>query len=369
MKRAALLIIALSIALTGCWEEDVVEEEQGPRRVVAVQVGVTDFLGEREFAGRARAAREAALSFRVAGQLSERSVHVGDYVRKGDTIAVLDPGPFQADVSRLGADLAAAKASFQASDEQYGRIMKLVESGTYSEARGDTARGSRDSSAARVDSVRSALKRAELDLSYTVLNAPYDGRVVAVYAEDFEEVRAKEQIARVLDVSKVEITIDVPETLIAFAPLVDEMTVTFDAFPDVELVGVIKEIGSEASLTTRTYPVTLIMDQPDGVVVLPGMSGRARTSKVSDADQASAIVVPASAVRPMDAGSEKLAVWVVDENTNTVSLKPVEVGRILSFGMEITNGISPGEWIVTAGTFSLQPDQEVVLPSSGSGGT
>ena len=245
--------------------------------------------------------------------------------------------------------------------------MILVKKGTYSEAQGDAARGQRDSAAARVDSVRSALKRAELDLSYTVLEAPYAGRIVTVYAEDFEEVTAKEPIARLLDLSKIEIVVDIPETLITLAPLVEELTVNFDAFPGLELIGVIKEVGSEASQTTRTYPVTVVMDQPEDAVILPGMSGWARVSKAKRPDLTEGLVVPTSALRPLDAGSDQMAVWIVDEASKTVSLRPVEVGRLLAVGTEVTDGLSLGEWIVTAGTFSLTENQQVRLLADASG--
>lgn len=363
----AMTIVAAALAVSGCGEEQEITVERGPRPVIAIQVGSTDFLGERSLPGRARAAREAALSFRVSGQLSDRRVDVGDFVEKGDTVAVLDPGPIQADVSRLKADLAASKYDFKAKDDQYDRVIILVKKGTYSEARGDMSRGERDSAAARVDSVRSALKRAELDLSYTVLKAPYAGRVVAVYAENFEEVAVKEPIVRLLDLTRIEIVVDFPETRIALAPLVEELTVTFDAFPDLELIGVIKEIGSEASQTTRTYPITVAMDQPEDAVILPGMSGWVRASKVKSPDIAGGLVVPTSALRPLDAGSDQMAVWIVDEASKTVSLRPVEVGRVLSVGTEVKEGLSLGEWIVTAGTHSLKENQQVRLLADASG--
>jgi RND family efflux transporter MFP subunit len=362
-----LLILAALVALTGCEEEPEFELVRAPRPVSAIQVATVDLVGQRGFTGRARASREVSLSFRVPGSLIERRVNVGDVLDAGSTVAVLDPGPFQADVSRIRADLTAAQAEFNATDEQFGRIMKLVQSGTYAEARGDRASGERDSASSRVDSLQSALARAELDLSYTVLEAPYAGRVVAVYAEDFEQVSPTKPILRLLDMSKIEIVIDIPETLIALAPLVEEMTVTFDAFPGLELTGVIEEIGSEASQTTRTYPVTVVMDQPEDAVILPGMSGSARASKARRPDLREGLVVPTSAIRPLDAGSDQLAVWTLDEASKTVSLRPVEVGRILSVGTEVTDGISVGEWIVTAGTFSLMENQEVRLLDDSSG--
>ncbi len=362
------LIFTSILALAGCWEdEEEAAVELGPRTVSAIQVATVDLVGKRVFSGRARATRVVSLSFRVAGSLIERQANVGDVVDAGGTVAVLDPGPFQADVAGLKADLTAAQVDFTVKDEQYGRVMTLVDSGTYSEARGDQSRGARDSASSRVDSLQSALEHAELDLSYTVLKAPYAGRVVAVYAEDFEEVSPAMPILRLLDLSKIEIVIDIPETLIALAPLVEEMAVTFDAFPGLELAGVIEEIGSEASQTTRTYPVTVVMEQPEEAVILPGMSGSAHVSKARLPDLTEGVVVPTSALRPLDAGSDQMAVWIVDEASKMVSLRPVEVGRILAVGTEVMQGLSVGEWIVTAGTFSLKENQEVRLLDDGSG--
>lgn len=361
------LSLLTAIGLAGCWEEEAMEVKTGPRPVIATQVGSADFLGQRSFPGRARATREVELSFRVSGTMSQRSVDVGDVVEEGATVAVLDPKPFQADVARLQADLAATEANFLAADEQHERVMKLVESGTYNEARGDASRAARDTAAAQVASARSSLARTELDLAYTVLKAPFPGRIVAVYAEDFEEVAAQKAIVRLLDASKVEIVIDIPETLIAQAPLVEEFLVVFDALPGIELVGVIDEIGAEASQTTRTYPVTVVMDQPPGAVVLPGMSGSARASKISEPDMTAGIIIQETALRPLQDGGDQLAVWVVDKESSTVSLRPVQLGRLLSIGIEVIEGLSVGEWVVTSGTHSLTENQEVRLPAGGTG--
>ncbi len=368
MTRIALLTGIVTVSsLAGCWEEEVVNVAPEPRPVLAMQVGETDFLGQRSFPGRARASREVSLAFRVPGTISQRKVSIGDEVEEGDVIAVLNPEPFQADVARLEADLEAARADFFAKDEQFNRVSKLVESGTYSAARGDVSRAERDTAAARVSSVSSALERAWIDLSYTVLKAPYAGRVVAAYAEDFEEIAAQKPIIRLLDASYVEMIIDIPETQIALVPLVEELMVSFDAFPDVELVAVVSEIGSEASQTTRTYPVTIVMQQADQSTILPGMSGSARASKVTEPNRASGVIVPASSLRPLQPGGDQMSVWVINEYSGEVTLRPVQVGQLLSTGTEVTSGLSDGDWIVTAGTHSLKENQVVKILNTAEG--
>lgn len=370
LRPWVLATLSAILILSGCddaSDETAQRTEAEPRLVRAIKIGATELLGQRSFTGRARAAQETALAFRVSGRLVKREVDVGDVVSEGDVIARLDTSTFSADVARLEADLVAAEADADAKQQQYERIMTLVESGTYSQARGDDARGVRDSAAAHVQSVRSALERVRLDLSYTVLRAPYGGRVVNVYAEDFEEVRAQQSIARLLDTTMIEMVIDIPETLISLVPQVETTTVVFDAFPDVELVATINEIGAEASQTTRTYPVTMIMEQPENVLILPGMAGTARAREVRSGIPEAGITVPPGALRPAGSGEDAFAVWVVDPASGTVALRSVTTGRVLSSGIQILDGLSEGEWVVTVGVNSLVEGQKVRLPDASAG--
>jgi RND family efflux transporter MFP subunit len=362
-SAAAALLVA--VLLGACNDKQQAEVPKPPRPVSAVQVGSVEALGQRQFIGRARAETDAVLSFRVPGRVLDIPVKVGQVVENGEAVAKLDDAPYRADVTRLESDLNAAMADFRAKDEQYKRVLPLVQSGTYSKARLDASQGERDSAEARVESVRAALTKASLDLGDTTLAAPFAGRVVAVYPKSFEDVRAQQQIVRLLDLRRIEVVVDIPETLIALAPLVDTVSVRFDAFHDVELTGTISEIGAEASRTTRTYPVTVVMDQPDNVAILPGMAGTVRVKSVkAGVDGALSRVVPPAALRPVKPGGDALGLWVVDPTTKTVSLRPVSVGRTVRGGVEIADGISAGEWVVMAGANSLVEGEQVRLPET-----
>ena len=134
-------------------------------------------------------------------------------------------------------------------------------------------------------------------------------------------------------------------------------------FPETKIEGVaIKEIGTEASQTTRTYPVTLVMDQPDpstGVKILPGMAGRASgTAELPDQAAEQGFEIPESAVFSGDDG--KQYVWVIDEGGTTVRKQLVKPGTLTSIGIRVT-GLDAGQWIATAGVDYLQEGQEIKI--------
>lgn len=356
-------VVAAALLASACSEKKA-SEAPPPRLVSAFQVGLTEQLGQRQFQGLAKAEREAVLSFRVPGQIFTLPVKVGQNIEAGAIVATLDASPYQSEVTRLSADLDNARADLKLKTDQYDRVMPLVKSGTYPKSRGDDALSERQGAEARVASVQSALDRAQIDLDLTVLKSPFAGRVVAVYPQTFEEVRTQQQIVRVVDIGTLEAVIDVPETLISLVPYVETMEARFDAFPNVPVAGKIVEIGSEASAVTRTFPVTIGMQQPEGAVILPGMAGNFRVTAINKEGATKAMVVPPAAIRPLEPGKEAMAVWVVDPGSNKVALRPVTVGRIVQGGIEIKDGLKAGDWVVSAGANSLTNGEVVRLPAA-----
>ena len=407
--------VCLATLLAGCATETVT---QSVRPVRAIKIEDISTVDGRAFPGRAKATQEINLSFRVGGELVSLPVNVGDVVKRGGVLSTLDARDFQAaldsavaarhqavaeldsmriarpeEIRRQDAAVKEALAVLALAETDYERALKIQKDdrGAIAQAEIDRKKAARDRSAAILDqnkesltiakegarkedvaakeaaikSLEAGVAMAQNNLEYTRLTAPFDGTIVAKQVENYQTVLPRQVICRLLDTSKVEFVVDVPESMISLVPYVTDIVCVFDAFPDLKIPAEIKEIGTEASTTTRTYPVNLIMDQPEGATILSGMAGRAtgRPKMTGDAGE-KGVVVPAGAIFTPE--SEKQSyVWIVEEPAQTVTRRAVTVGAPTAFGILIKEGLSAGQWIVTAGVQSLSEGQQVQLLTEG----
>ncbi len=370
-SAARLLLFFFTAGLLAGCEDPPVEEVIRP--VLATKVGDIEGFRRDRFPGRAKAKEETNLSFRVFGPVITRAVDVGDRVKKGDLIAQIDPTDYEVALENMKGRLDKAKADNVFAKGEFNRAKRIFKEdpGAVSETYVEQRRMEQNATAAEIRTLTANVERARLDLSYTTLQAPFDGTIVATYVEAFEYVKAQQPIVRLVDKSQVEMVIDVPEGLITLAPFVEKITVVFDPYPDIELEATIQEIGREATEATRTYPVTLVMDQPDGKEILPGMAGIATGYARLPDDPTEAIKVPTHAVASDQSGQPY--VWVLKPESEPpegrsitrvkaiAEKREVQTGRITGAGMLIKSGLEAGEWVATAGLYTLRDGQEVYL--------
>jgi RND family efflux transporter MFP subunit len=246
--------------LSGCSKEEAPTEEV-IRPVKAMQIGGLEELTGRSFPGQAKATQEANLSFRVNGPLTQFPVEVGDEVKKGQLLARLDPRDFEVNLKNARGQLEKARAAVTLAQSDYDRVKRIREKdpGAISEAMIDAKRGEFDSSTAQVKSLEAEVSSARDALSYTYLKAPFDGTIVQTFVENFEDVKAKQQIVRLVDTSKIEFVVNIPENLISYAPSVTKVYVRFDTYPDKEIAAtitpiLIKKLRPQSRKSERKHP-------------------------------------------------------------------------------------------------------------------
>jgi RND family efflux transporter MFP subunit len=359
MRRLFLTLLLLA----SCEKEAVVEII---RPVKTIQVSETSSLDNQIiFPGTLRAFKRADLSFRVDGIVILRDITVGYKAQKDEILIQLDPREYEIALQKAKGKVESYDAQINFAVKDYARMQKIYERdpGAISESLLDRKKETSNQLKAELTIAQGDLDQATDNLSYTILKAPFDGIVSVIYVENHEQVRAKQVVLRFLDIADREMEINVPEKYInSLLEGRDRLNfdVRLDSFPDRIFKASIKEVGTEASSTTQTYPVTLsLQNVPAELSLLAGMSGRAFLARASE-NVNKTFKIPKSAIFT-DNGLVSY-VWVVDPNTQTVHKKAVKVDQSNKENLiTVQEGLTAGDRVVTAGTSFLIEGQRVRL--------
>jgi len=337
------LTIALLFALAGCSNSEPAVESVRPVKVVAAKV--PDHILRASFPGRAEPVKEVNLAFEAPGTLEKLPVQVGDAVKKGQLVAQLNQQSYRA-------RLDATQARYRKAVNDERRLRQLLQAGNAPQTLYDDAQ-------TNLDVLASQLALDEKTLADTTLRAPFDGQVSAIYLDNYTFVGASIPVARIVDMSKIEMWVDIPEFFAVIGRQMDshDIYVVFDAYPEHRIPAKIKEWGQEASRETRTFPVSLIIDQPETFRILPGMSGMAFAGgSLKTLNLENLVEVPPSALfTPV--GESSHSVWVVTDGK--VQRREVKVHRANKQGLLIKAGLQAGEQVVVAGVHSVLDGQQV----------
>ena len=302
----------------------------------------------RHYPGKVVATEGSELAFRVSGQLERFPVRAGEQVKKGQLLAALDPSDFRN-------QLADRQAQYDLAESQYQRGISLRDRGVISEAQFDEIEAKRRQAQA-------ALSLARDNVNYTRLKAPYGGTVARTEVENYQFVQAKQPILYLQGDKNIDIEFAVSERFLANLKKDGEdyqPELRFEGAPDKVFKASYKEHEASADDRTQTYIITLTMPNPEGILVLPGMS-------VDVAIDLSQIMrkttawpqVPVEAVFNPD-GKDSAHVWRFNPEDGTVSAVPVTLGQVIGKGVEITAGLETGDKVVGAGVHHLKEGQEV----------
>lgn len=340
------LVVAL-LASCGDQSEEVPPPPSRPVKLFTVEGGETDTV--RTFPGVIDAAQRAELSFRVQGKVQEILVKEGELVQADQVLARLDPTDYKL-------ALEDRQATYDKTSRNFNRAKDLVTDGNISQMDFDRIE-------AEFRSATAALSKASNDLEYTVLKAPFAGRIAQRQVEAFEEVVAKQTVFWLQNTEQLDVIIDVPESIVRSLRVRVENSDTsaarsaatqpiralarFEDHPDESFPLRPKEVSTKADSQTQTFRATFTMDAPKNFNVLPGMTTTVQLSLGVLRGSEGVKWVPVRAVQA-DNGLEP-RVWVLDPETMTVSAQRVAIGRMSSGMIEVTAGLSGGEEIVAVG--------------------
>ncbi|CCH50125.1 efflux RND transporter periplasmic adaptor subunit [Pseudodesulfovibrio piezophilus] len=340
------------------------EEVAAPPRPVKTMIVKEYDIGQQwTFAGTAEDALETQLSFRVGGKIiAFPGEQIGRKFSKGAVIARLDPSDYELEYRQAKANLEQVRANYVRAKADMQRNTELYRRSVISRGELDQIEADFKSYEAQLSASAKQLDIARKHLSYTTLNAPFDGWIGEVQAQVHQNVASGQAVASFNAGREMKMYVAVPDTLIAQVHEGDKVEVRFDALPGTILFGKVMEVSVD-STASSTYPVKVYLDNKNRLL-RSGMSGQ--VSFLGRESSGARYFVPPVAVLGKTDGTRSL--WIVDPATSTVSSQTVTIGSLSEHGLEIVEGVKKGDIIVTRGVHHLKEGLKVRYSSRGTEG-
>ena len=345
----ALIVLALPFGL-GCHQKSAVQAERTlPVRTQVVSI--TPHPHQEYLTGEFRARVESDLSFRISGRIAARSVDVGAHVQEGDLLATIDSLQQTADVTAAEAAVRSAEAALQQASANARRIAQLLPSQAATQSEFEDAKAEELTAQGSLNISKSALSRAQSQLSFTELRAPASGVIVARAVEAGQVIVAAQKVFTLAVDGEREAVFDAFQRHVSERPIDDKVELVLVSNPNIKTTGIIREIAPVIDRNNGTVRVKLTIPEPPKEMTLGApVMGIAQFVPIN------VVQLPWTALARQ--GSQP-AVWVVDPSTQRVSLRDVEIQSYESGQLLITSGLTTGEEVVVEGTQLIRPGQKV----------
>ena len=333
--------------------------------VEPVQAGNVNIYGE--YVGRIRAQQFVEVRARVEGYLERILFEEGTFVRRGQTLFVIDPQVYRARVQKARAQLTKARANARKAERDLARITPLYQQNAASQLDLDNAEAARESALAEEHVAAADLTQAELTLSYTAVQSPISGYISQRSADIGTLVGPSGKSLLATVVKSDTVLVDFSMTALDYLRSKNRnvnlghrsgdrewdpyVTVTLADGSQYPCRGLVDFASPQVDPSTGTFQVRAEMPNPDHVL-LPGESTRVKV--LMDVVE-NAVSVPSKAVEIERGGAY---VYVVRPDS-VVERRFVETGQENGNSVIIERGLAPGEPLVTEGYHKLRHGMKV----------
>jgi RND family efflux transporter MFP subunit len=326
---------------------------------VAVHASSSGEAGTLRYPVEVAARYSNAMSFRVAGQLIERRVCLGDVVRKGDVVARLDSADAEKLATTARAALAAAESRLTFAKQQIERDRAQATQQLIAQSQLEQTQDAYSAALAARAQAADQLVLALNTLRYNSLIAEHDGVITSENADTGQVVSAGQAVYGLAWSDETDVILDAAPGDLRLLTVGRAAGVTFSALPERRFEARVRELSPAADPQSRTYRVKLTLADP-GPDVRLGMTGEAtiaRAASPGDAGERRSVVeIPATALFHQ---GENPAVWTIRSSDSKLELRPVNV---LGYGERtayIDGGLGEGDSIVAAGVHAVYAGEHV----------
>lgn len=357
LRRARWVLLAVCapfLFVAGC-TEPVETPEPPPPSVSVVRVKSTAIRPSRDFVARTAASAKAGLTPRIEAEIKEILFREGSRVSAGQVLIKLEAISSMADLSQAKAELSAARSEIGSARKNLDRGESVAGKGFLSDADLDKLKDRYSVAKSRMETAQAAVQKADVNLEYTQIKAPFDGWIGRLNYDVGAVVSpASGPIAEVLDTAPIYVEFQLDESdYVAFRRVSAGNTVNADiastltlrlTLPDGEIYnheGKVSFADVQTDRSTGTVSMRAAFPNPDAVL-LPGLYV---TLRIEGAAGEAQVLVPQAAVQETIEGK---FVLVVDDEQK-VSQRFIKTGTRLGAMLAVESGLETGERVVVEG--------------------
>jgi membrane fusion protein, multidrug efflux system len=360
------LIVMIGAALCGCGRSTTADHAaSAPASAPSVTVSpaaLKSVTPAATFVGRVQAVDTVNLVARVEGFLQKRAFTEGQLVKTGDLLFVIEQDTYQAAVDQAQAQLASAQATERNAALQLARSQELVKTNAVPQATVDQNLANQGTAAAAIRSAQAALEQANINLAFTEIKAPIDGRIgMAIVTVGNFVNQTTGTLATI--VSQDPIYVLFPATAqqvldyrqrTANTPGAGANVVVHATFPngqDYPHPGTVNFLDIQVNQGTDTLTVRAKFPNPDNWLV----SGQIVNITVEAGQPTQVLMIPQAALQVDQSGSFVLVVGADDK----VEERQVKLGAVQGADITVTDGLKPGELVIVEGIQKVRPGEAV----------
>lgn len=343
--------------------------EMPPMPVPAIVLEEAPVQIWKEFPGRLEAVDSVELRAQVSGTINAIKFEDGQSVNKGDVLFVIDPRPYEAEVSQAKADLQAAKNQYDLAVKELNRAQELIGTGAIPKRTYDERLNTELVTKSAIASAEARLKRAQLNLDYAYVKAPISGRVSRAEITEGNLVEAGPNapvLTTIVSSDGIYAGFEVDEQTYlrylrgAASNREEEQKIpvklALQSAPDMIYEGNIQSFDNKIDASSGTIRARAHFKNEDGAL-LPGMFV---TVRIGSPQTKTAIVVPERAI---GTDQDRKYVYIVGPE-NKVAYREIVPGESVNGSRIIASGLAAGDMVITDGVMKIHPDM-VVAPQTG----
>ncbi|HLR14006.1 MAG TPA: efflux RND transporter periplasmic adaptor subunit [Burkholderiaceae bacterium] len=363
---ASAASLSLLFLLTACNDKPQSAPEGMQVPVSVIEVEPTSAEITVDLPGRVEAIKDAEIRARVTGIVNQINFRQGSDVKKDQRLFTIDPAPYEAARDQAKAQLQQARADIESAEALANRYAKLIERNAVSRQEYDNARAQAAQGRAAIAAAEAALQSAEIDLGYTEVTSPIDGRIGKSLVTEGALVSASSAtlLAKVQQIDRVYVDLTRSSTELAQLRKALESGELRQSSEGNPVVTVLLEDGSPyehpgellfsgVTVDPKTGQVSLRAEVPNpDQVLLPGMYVRVRLPQGVDDN---ALIVPDQAIQRGADGLNTLML-VKDGKVSPVS---IETGARVDGGTIIRKGLEAGDTVMVEGFQKARPGAPV----------